>query len=155
MLRSRCCVSLLTRLHKALYAAQLLGLAAMASAKMSVAMLLDRIVTYSRRAAWFSYSAITAWALFSLFAVAFGCSLPNPWDLLFSQCSTHGAKLLYPIIIFNILTDVMLSIWVIPYVWVLKMEAKDRLLVRVLFGARLVSVTLRIASGTEPVCFKD
>jgi hypothetical protein len=122
---------------------------------MSVAMLLSRLIPHSRNPAWLSFSAIACWALFSLFAVAFGCWLPHPWDLLFSQCPTHSGKLLYPIIIFNILTDVMLSFWIVPYVWTLAMEMKECGLVCSLFGARLISVTRRIASGAEPVGFKD
>jgi hypothetical protein len=121
----------------------------MASAKMSVAMLLSRLIPHFRNPALVNFSTIAGWTLFSLFAVAFGCSLPRPWDLLFSQCSTHSGKLLYPIVIFNILTDVMLSFWIIPYVWTLAMEVKGRVLVCSLFGARLMSVTRHIASGTE------
>jgi len=130
---------------KAIYAAQLLGLAAMASAKMSVAMLLGRIIPDYRNSASVSFSAIAGWALFSLFAVAFGCSLPRPWDLLFSQCSTSGGKLLYPVIIFNILTDVMLSFWVLPYISTPTMKVKKRVLVCSLFGARLTVLFPAIA----------
>jgi hypothetical protein len=127
----------------------------MASAKMSVAMLLSRLIPHSSNPAWVSFSAIAGWALFSLFAVAFGCWLPRPWNLLFSQCSTHSEKLLYPVIIFNILTDIMLSFWIVPYVWTLAMKVKERVLVCSLFGARLMSVTRRITSGAGPVWFKD
>jgi hypothetical protein len=119
-----------------MYAAQFLEIAACLFAKVSVLLLSERVVPQSFRANLGISLAIVFWACFSIFAVAFQCPLPSPWNLTPSECPTHG-KLLYPIIIFNALTDTVLAFWVIPRVWKLNMSRKFRVLVCALFLTRL------------------
>lgn len=117
------------------YAAQFGEIVAMVCAKAAFALLSERIVPtekYTKTVAW---SSIGAWAVFSLFALALQCPFPHPWVFEPAQCSTHG-RLLYPIIAFNAITDIGLSLWVIPCVWGLRRRLSDRILVVILFGLR-------------------
>jgi len=101
-----------------------------------MALLLNRVAP---RKPWVKIStlvAITAWSIFSIFALAFQCPLPHPWIFQPAQCPSHG-NLLYPIIIFNALTDIVLALGIVPNVWNLQMIAKDRNLVMILFGLRM------------------
>ena len=127
---------LITFLSQFEYAAQLTEIVAMLSAKTSMALLSDRVAP---RNVWAKASALTsfaAWAVFSLFALAFQCPLPRPWVFQPAQCPSHG-NLLYPIIAINALTDVILALWIIPIVWKLRMARRDRVLVAILFGLRI------------------
>jgi hypothetical protein len=109
----------------------------MACAKLSAACLFNRVVPQSPRPPRIMFLAIGAWAVFSLFAIAFQCQLPTPWIFIPSQCRTHG-YLQYPIIIFNIITDLFLAIWILPIVWSLNMTLQKRMTISVLFGFRVI-----------------
>jgi len=127
---------LITFLSQFEYAAQLTEILAMTSSKTAIALLSDRVAP---RLPWTKIStliSIIAWAIFSFFALAFQCPIPQPWVFQPDQCPTHG-RLLYPIIVFNILSDVFLALWIVPTVWKLRMAWNDRLLVIFLFGLRL------------------
>lgn len=118
------------------YAAQLIEIVAMFSAKTAVALLSDRVAP---RKSWVKISTLTsiaAWTVFSFVTLAFQCPFPQPWVFQPAQCPTHG-KLLYPIIVFNAFTDVFLALWIVPTVWKLRMAWRDRVLVIFLFGLRI------------------
>jgi hypothetical protein len=121
-----------------MYAIQFLGLAAMAFAKTSVAILSRRVLARPHLFSSAILSVIAGWVLFSCFVVAFPCHLPRPWIYIPSQCSTLS-KLLYPVIVFNIVTDALLAFWLIPFVSRLNIPLKKRLSVCCLFGVRLMS----------------
>lgn len=118
------------------YAAQLTEIVAMLSAKTAVALLSDRVAPRTQRAKTSTLTCITAWAILSLFALAFQCPFPHPWVFQPVQCATHG-KLLYPVVVFNSLTDVFLALWIVPTIWKLRTAWRDRLLVIFLFGLRI------------------
>ena len=120
-----------------MFTGQYLGIAAMACAKTSAVLLSDGIVPQEPRRYYTMLSIIGTWALFSVLAVSFQCQLPHPWVFVPSKCSTHG-DLQYPIIIGNLLTDALLAIWILPTIWKLLMSLAKRLIVMVLFGARLM-----------------
>jgi hypothetical protein len=122
--------------HKLMYAAQFLEIAACLFAKASVILLSERVIPQSFRANFGISLVVVIWGIFSIFAVAFQCPLPSPWNLTPSECPTQG-KLLYPIIIFNALTDTVLAVWVVPKVWRLNMSRKFRVVVCALFATRL------------------
>ena len=127
---------LITFLSQFEYAAQLTEILAMTFSKTAIALLSDRVAP---RLPWTKIStliSIITWAIFSFFALAFQCPFPQPWVFQPDQCPTHG-RLLYPIIVFNILSDVFLALWIVPTVWKLRMAWNDRLLVIFLFGLRL------------------
>jgi hypothetical protein len=44
----------------------------------------------------------------------------------------------YPVIITNIITDILLGTWILPTLWKLLMDQDRRILVIVLFGSRIM-----------------
>jgi hypothetical protein len=83
------------------------------------------------------FGMVTFWGVFSLLAVAFQCGLPHPWIFNPTTCATKGA-MMYPVIIMNIITDVILGTWILPTLWKLLMDQERRVMVVVLFGSRLM-----------------
>ena len=117
------------------YAAQLVEIVAMLCAKTAFILLLDRVAPGKRSIKMVALSSVAAWATFCLFALLFQCPFPRPWVFEPAQCPTHG-RLLYPIVIFNALTDIGLSLWIVPNVWGLQMQRRDRIWVVFLFCLR-------------------
>ena len=120
-----------------MYAAELTGIVAMFFAKTSVVLLSHRVAPREPRPYFFMLGLIASWAIFSIFGITFQCGLPHPWVYVPSQCPARG-NLLYPIIIFNILTDALLATWILPTLSRLLMDTGKRMTVIILFGARLV-----------------
>jgi hypothetical protein len=108
----------------------------MLSAKLSVAFLLTRLVPQPPRVKFLLFFIVTAWTVLHLFAVIFQCPLPTPWVSVPSRCHSHG-KALYPAIVFNALTDILLSGWIIPIVWNLTTARKHLVSIGILFGLRI------------------
>lgn len=122
---------------QAVYAAQLVGISAMACAKLSVVLLTSRVVVQTPRSLYIALSVVAAWAVFSLISTAFQCQLPTPWEFIPSTCSSHG-YVQYPVIATNILTDVALTGWVLPTFWKLNATKEMRVTAMVLFGLRIM-----------------
>jgi hypothetical protein len=120
-----------------MYAAELTGILAMVSAKSSIVLLSHRVAPREPRPFFFMLGLVTSWGIFSVFGVAFQCGLPRPWVYVPSQCPSRG-NLLYPIIIFNIITDALLATWILPTLSRLLMDTGKRMTVMILFSARLV-----------------
>ncbi|OCL02500.1 hypothetical protein AOQ84DRAFT_422669 [Glonium stellatum] len=123
--------------YKMMFIGQYLGIAAMACAKTCAVLLSDGIAPQDRRQFYAMLSIMGIWALFSILAVSFQCQLPYPWVFVPSKCSTHG-NLQYPVIIGNLLTDALLAVWILPTIWKLRMDLGRRVVVMILFGARVI-----------------
>jgi len=121
---------------KLLYAVQFLSVASITCSKLSSALLFERIITQSNRSKIIIFVSIAVLTVYSLFAVAFQCSLPRPWIWTHSNCSTKGRSL-YLVIVFNILIDVLLSGWLVPTFYKLQMRWKNKLWAIALFGCRV------------------
>ncbi|KAF2816974.1 uncharacterized protein BDZ99DRAFT_513240 [Mytilinidion resinicola] len=127
--------------YKAMYAAQLVGIASMAFAKTSFFLLADRVAPQFPRTFYSIIAMIAAWAVFSILSISFQCHLPRAWVYVPSDCPTHG-YLQYPIIIGNALTDAFLALWFLPTIWRVLIDKNKRIAVIALFGTRiLVSFT--------------
>lgn len=109
----------------------------MTAAKISVVLLSDRIAPQKSRPFYIMIAVVGVWAVFSIFAVSFQCGLSNSWRYIPSECSS-GANVIYPIIIGNILTDILVTVWILPTLWKLLMEVTKRAKVVALFGCRLM-----------------
>jgi len=120
---------------KLVYASQIHEVFAILFAKASTAFLMGRIIPQPSKFKIILSCLILGWAMLHLFAVAFQCPLPSPWNSRPSECRTHGIAL-YPAMSFNALTDIILGLWIVPGVWKLKMAKKHRLSVIFLFGFR-------------------
>lgn len=109
----------------------------MAWAKMSVVLLLKRLASPQHIRYYGLFGMTTVWAVFSLFALAFHCQLPEPWIFIPSRCFSRG-RLLYPVIALNILTDGVLAIFILPVIWKLNMIKVARITVMALFASRIM-----------------
>ena len=131
-----CLAPLISQL-KLTYASQLLGIAAIAAAKTSVVLLFRRIASTAHSSYYITVSLVAGWAIFSFFAMAFQCSKPAPWVFLPALCYTHG-YLQYPVIVLNMLTDVLLAFGVSLTIWNLQMRKPTRIYLICLFGSRIM-----------------
>ncbi|KAF2467216.1 uncharacterized protein BDR25DRAFT_305654 [Lindgomyces ingoldianus] len=127
----------LNQYYQMMYAAEMMGIAAMAWAKTSVVLLSDRVAPRPPVPFYLMLGLIAVWTIFSIFATAFQCSLPHPWVYVPSECPSRGS-LQYPIIILNIITDAILATWILPTLWKLLMDVERRITVIVLFGSRFI-----------------
>ncbi|KAF1970897.1 hypothetical protein BU23DRAFT_600631 [Bimuria novae-zelandiae CBS 107.79] len=123
--------------HKSMYAGELLSLAAQWAAKVSFLQLCERVAPRKPKEYNIVFSMVTFWGVFAMFAIAFQCGLPKPWMFDPSNCVTKGI-MYYPVIIMNILTDIVLGTWILPTLWHLLMDQDRRVIVIVLFGSRLI-----------------
>jgi hypothetical protein len=118
----------------------------MSFSKASVTLLFRRLSVYQGSV----FNSVTpivsvgAWAVFSLFASIFQCSLPNPWRGPLDSCPTREG-LWSTVIILNIISDFILAVYIIPGVWKLNMAKSMRLTVLSLFASRItVCVTAAV-----------
>jgi hypothetical protein len=80
---------------------------------------------------------VAAYVLLAFFLIGFQCQLPHPWVLSPNQCSTHGF-VYYPITIFNILTDALLALWILPVLRELQMRRHTKDIIKWLFVSRFL-----------------
>ena len=132
---------MLTLFSKTIYAAELTGIVAIGCGKLSAALLSKRAILIKPHYFYSFIVAVAVWILFSLFATAFQCRLPDPWTGLPSNCPSKG-NVQYAVTIFNMITDIILSVWVIPPVWKVNMSKPDRIVVIILFGTRIMCVQI-------------
>ncbi|KAJ9658833.1 hypothetical protein H2201_007614 [Coniosporium apollinis] len=133
---------------KFFYSAQLLSITAQAFAKHSMLLLIERLdsTTFTLRNCRIIHVLCLAWALFSLFAVAFQCGLPNPWVFDSVRC-VAGGSLYYVIIVFNVITDAFIASFFLPVLWKLQMDRATRLTVTSIFAARFSVCAVAIGSA--------
>jgi hypothetical protein len=125
-----------------MYASHLVGLAVSTTfSKASVIALFGKILwAWLPRASYFYLSAMVAvWCLFSVFALAFQCNLPEPWHMVSSNCPTKE-RLFYPVIILNIVTDFVLAVYIFPHISSLSMQKVDQWTVIGVFASRVLWV---------------
>ncbi|KAH8810974.1 hypothetical protein F5884DRAFT_263455 [Xylogone sp. PMI_703] len=129
--------------YKLMYTAQLLGIFAQGASKTSMIMLYRRITPERNVMQFIFLVCIGLWVIISTFLFAFQCALPKPWIFAPSQCTTHG-RVQFPIIVFNMITDTMLFLGILPIVWILNTSHDTRFVVILLFSSRLLVVAMSI-----------
>lgn len=115
----------------------------MSFAKLSSAFLVGRIAPQSRRSNLTLHGMIGFWIVYSLLAFAFQCGIPNPWKIDPHKCSQ--GVLLFSIIILNMITDIVLAVWIFPILRPLRRNKNQRATVAILFGSR----------GSEPFSMRS
>jgi len=105
----------------------------MALAKLSSALLIERIFPQSRRAKVALFGSIALFAIFSTFAVAFQCGIPR-WTMHALQCGNGGLSTAATAI--NIATDLLVAFWVVPTFWKMSLDKEKSIAVAMLFGVR-------------------
>ncbi|TVY87234.1 hypothetical protein LAWI1_G008030 [Lachnellula willkommii] len=123
--------------YKLIYCVHLFSILSMTFAKVSVVLLMKRITLTAERSWGIVLVSCCLWGVFSFLAFAFQCGVPDPWVYVPSQCTTRG-KLQYPVIVLNIVTDVILSVGMLPTVWKLRAPLETRVTVMILFALRLL-----------------
>jgi hypothetical protein len=119
--------------------AALLGIFAMAIAKLSSALLIERVVPQTRKAKATLFGMTAAWAVYSTFAMSFQCGLPQ-WTVHSLQCENGG--LFLSVMVLNILTDLILASWIIPTLWKSSLDKEKSLAAALLFGTRAMYVRI-------------
>ncbi|KAK5462700.1 hypothetical protein LTS15_002412 [Exophiala xenobiotica] len=132
--------------EKAMYAANILLVGALAASQASLTFLVIAI-NPTRRLLISCYSILgflAAWTLSSMFALAFQCNLPRPWDYGNNNCVDRFA-LNVGIYSFNILGDVLIVI--VPFAMMQKVQVSSsrRFVVSALFSSRLSVPAFTIA----------
>ncbi|PMD40203.1 hypothetical protein L207DRAFT_511746 [Hyaloscypha variabilis F] len=134
------------------YAAQILLIAAMACAKLSLVLLIQSLLAekYSLLAGRGLLAIIIVWAIGSILAQSFQCSIPHPWDSTGNcnnQLAIHDA-----IASVNIITDA--SLILLPCVVFVKIQVSKsrRYGIMALFATRIL---VCVATGVQARYFKS
>lgn len=128
------------RYFEAAYSAELLQIVAMALAKTSSILLIERVAPQTRNARRLLFGVVGFWFVYSMLATALQCGLPAPWRVGAERCG-HGA-LLISVVALNMASDLLVAGWILPVLCPLKMGLSGRIIVGVLFGARVVVVVV-------------
>ncbi|CAG5154086.1 uncharacterized protein ALTATR162_LOCUS3458 [Alternaria atra] len=140
----------ITLFFKAMYIAGILVVFAMALAKLSSALLIDRVVPQTRRAKTILFGMIAIYAIFSPFAISFQCGIAQ-WTTYSLRCN-HGG-LAIAVIVCNITTDLFLVFWMVPVLWKLSLNKEKSLATATLFGVRAIIRCWRSDMGHIEVGF--
>ncbi|OWY51241.1 hypothetical protein AALT_g4527 [Alternaria alternata] len=141
---------------KASYIAGILVIFAMVFAKLSSALLIERVVPQTRRAKIILFGMITIFAIFSIFALSFQCGIPE-WTAHSLRCSNGGLAI--AVVGLNMTTDLFLAFWMVPVLWKLSLDKEKSFAAATLFGVRAIVAfvaggeiwaTLRLASSQNP-----
>lgn len=123
---------------QAYYASNLLMILAFATAKASVPQLIVAIIPTRllQRLCYASLAFTAAWAVASIFALAFQCRIPRPWEAEGNKCMNQFS-LNIGVHSLNIITD--LFVIFIPFVMIqeVQLSRRNRWIVRGLFASRL------------------
>lgn len=93
------------------------------------------------------FTVVAAWGIFSIFALAFQCHLPHPWNYLPPNCPEREG-ILYAVCTLNVVTDIFLAVYIFPDMFKLGVAPKERYAVLILFGARVVVCIANIVYAT-------
>jgi hypothetical protein len=123
---------------KASFTAHIIAIGSFAAAKLSVLQVVHKLEAADEdfRRRWIERSAIVLWAIFSILALAFQCSIAAPWIYTPQGCN-HGG-LVYTVASLNVLTELYLAIVFVPKVWKLQIWLSSRWMVTGLLMARLL-----------------
>ncbi|CAI7631847.1 unnamed protein product [Penicillium manginii] len=128
------------------FAGHILRILVLTLSKLSTTLLVWRLTPNKslRRNCAIISGVVVAWSVFAVLSIAFQCELPYPWLYSPDRCAGQGA-LLYPIAIFNILTEI--AIVVLPFIMMHNVQMVWHKRVKVLssFTSRLSIAILGIA----------
>ena len=122
-----------------MYCHQILSIFPMAFAKLSVVYLVRRIPgdRTMQKPCFIASLAILAWTTLSLFALLFQCGADLPWIYTPQRCA---GGVWYAIVVLNVLSDAVLSLFFAPTLWKLQTSRSQRLRVISLFAIRILYV---------------
>ncbi|KAL4794837.1 hypothetical protein BDV19DRAFT_364010 [Aspergillus venezuelensis] len=130
---------------KLAYAAHILLILVMFLTKMSTILLIWKLTPSGslRRYCTITTGVVIAWTIFAILGLALQCELPEPWLYGPDRCAGRGA-ILYPIALFNVLTEIILVI--LPFVMMHNVQMVWHKRVKILssFSSRICIVALAI-----------
>ncbi|KAG9195622.1 hypothetical protein G6011_00743 [Alternaria panax] len=141
---------------KATYIVGIFVVFAMALAKLSSALLIERVVPQTRKAKIILFSMTAIFAIFATLAISFQCGIPR-WTVHPMRCSNEGLAI--TVIGSNMATDLLLAFWMVPVLWKLSSDKEKGFAAAMLFGVRAIVAfvaggeiwaTLRLASSRNP-----
>ncbi|KAH7110960.1 hypothetical protein EDB81DRAFT_369402 [Dactylonectria macrodidyma] len=125
---------------KGSYAADILFILALLLAKLSATRAIWDMAPRERRRPFFiTEGVIGLWALSSILAAAFKCSLPEPWDYINGQCFNQFAFWVY-VDGLNIVTDLAITGILFRMFIKLKTSTSKKILVMGVFGSRILII---------------
>ncbi|OJJ50177.1 hypothetical protein ASPZODRAFT_128795 [Penicilliopsis zonata CBS 506.65] len=133
--------------QKYIYATQILLIATVTCSKLSLS-LLFRTLTAEGSLKYTGHAVIAViilWAVSSIFALAFRCSLPHPWIYSQTRCIDQGA-LVTAIGVVNILTDILLVLIPCIVLHQVQITRSKRLRIMAMLATRFL---VCIATGLE------
>ncbi|OJJ55951.1 hypothetical protein ASPSYDRAFT_182875 [Aspergillus sydowii CBS 593.65] len=128
------------------FAAQILLILVLSLSKLSTILLVWKLTPNNslRRTCTITAGIVLVWAVFSIFAIAFQCQMPNPWLYASGRCAGDGA-LFYPIGVLNILTELILVGLPFAMMRSVQMALNKRVKILGSFTTRICVVGLAIA----------
>lgn len=137
---------MLTPRYQYFYAAQILLWASLGAAKVSVILL---VITLGPQKSFLKcchglLALLVLWTVAVVFAQAFQCHLPRPWDIQSGVCDNLNALYL-GLGVTNVVTDVALIILPVILVWGVQLPLKKRWEISGVFGVRIMYL------GSRPV----
>ncbi|KAK2788387.1 hypothetical protein FQN52_006711 [Onygenales sp. PD_12] len=132
---------------KAYYASNILIIATLAAAKVSITSLIIAIQPPGR-AVYLCYgihALVCLWAFASILALTFQCDLPRPWTEESNTCVNQYA-LQISIGTFNILSDLIIIAVPVYVMFTVKIALKKRWIVSGLFACRIITPTTTLLS---------
>ncbi|KAJ5792529.1 uncharacterized protein N7503_008507 [Penicillium pulvis] len=128
------------------FAAHILFIFVMVLSKMSTILLVWKLTPSQslRRSCVITAGIVVGWSIFAVLSIAFQCGLPDPWLYSPNRCAGEGA-LLYPIVVFNILTEVILVVQPFMMMRNVQMAWDKRVKILCSFSSRISIVGLGIA----------
>lgn len=112
----------------------------MAASTMSVALFYHRILGGTTQESSTMRVLLPLGAIYGIagmFLVAFQCDSPQIWVLDPASCSS-GGRVHYSAIALNILTDILLAVWIVPAIWTLKATRSTKATIISLMLSRLL-----------------
>ncbi|EXK77167.1 hypothetical protein FOQG_18121 [Fusarium oxysporum f. sp. raphani 54005] len=130
----------ISTIMKAQYTSDALFIIVLLLAKISATRTIWGMAPRKRRPLiWATEALIGVWAISSIAASFFQCSLPEPWDYINGQCFNRSAFRVY-VDVLNIITDLVITAILVEMFIGLKTSTAKKSLVIGVFGSRLLIV---------------
>ncbi|OKL59749.1 hypothetical protein UA08_04917 [Talaromyces atroroseus] len=120
---------------------KILLIATVSLSKLSISLLFKSLMNrgFSQWANWGLISAIVAWAIASIVALAARCSSPRPWDFVNGECD-NMAVMFQTIGAFNIITDAAIVLLSCGVLWTVHVSMAKRVRIIGLLAIRIVVI---------------
>lgn len=125
--------------NKYMYAYQIFFIFTICFSKMSLLLFIIRLTPNHAtiKAGRILMGVVTVWGIATVFALAFQCSLPQPWNVTSGTCNNQGA-LYFVTAILDVITDLAITMLPIIMMWNIQIQRSKKVTVMAVFLCRLV-----------------